>query len=116
MSDGSSTLYFMDPSTFEILGKIEVHDGKKAVDRLNELEFIEGLVYANVWMEDRIAVIDPENGKVVFWIDLSGIYAGKKEINDVLNGIAYDPEKKRLYVTGKRWTSIFEIEVAGQRN
>jgi glutamine cyclotransferase len=116
MSDGSSTLYFMDPSTFEILGKIEVHDGKKAVDRLNELEFIEGFVYANVWMEDRIAVIDPENGKVVSWIDLSGIYAGKKEINDVLNGIAYDPEKKRLYVTGKRWTSIFEIEVAGQRN
>ncbi|MCS7143786.1 MAG: glutaminyl-peptide cyclotransferase [Archaeoglobaceae archaeon] len=110
MSDGSANLYFIDPETFKIIRKIEVHE-HKPIERLNELEFVEGLIYANVWMEDRIAIIEPENGKVVAWIDLSGIYKDRKDINDVLNGIAYDSENKRLFVTGKRWSKLFEIEV-----
>ncbi|MEM4616846.1 MAG: glutaminyl-peptide cyclotransferase, partial [Archaeoglobaceae archaeon] len=110
MSDGSASLYFLDPKTFQIVAKVEVHD-EKPVSRLNELEFVEGLIYANVWMEDRIAIIEPETGKVVGWIDLSGIYKDKRDINDVLNGIAYDAGSKRLFVTGKRWSKLFEIEL-----
>ncbi|MEM4541088.1 MAG: glutaminyl-peptide cyclotransferase [Archaeoglobaceae archaeon] len=110
MSDGSASLYFLDPKTFQIVAKVEVHD-EKPVSRLNELEFVEGLIYANVWMEDRIAIIEPETGKVVGWIDLSGIYKDKRDINDVLNGIAYDAGSKRLFVTGKRWSQLFEIEL-----
>lgn len=111
MSDGSSNLYFLSPETFEILGKVEVYDGNKAVSGLNELEFVEGFIYANVWMEDRIAIIDPESGKIFGWIDLSGIYTKRKDFDDVLNGIAYDNENKRLFVTGKRWSQLFEIEI-----
>ncbi|MEM2085915.1 MAG: glutaminyl-peptide cyclotransferase [Archaeoglobaceae archaeon] len=110
MSDGSANLYFLDPKTFQIVAKVEVHD-RKPVSGLNELEFIEGRIYANVWMEDRIAIIEPEMGKVVGWIDLSGIYEDRKEPDDVLNGIAYDPINKRLFVTGKRWSQLFEIEI-----
>ncbi|MCS7130018.1 MAG: glutaminyl-peptide cyclotransferase [Archaeoglobaceae archaeon] len=110
MSDGSANLYFIDPETFKIIGKIEVHDDKP-IEKLNELEFVEGLIYANVWMEDRIAIIEPKKGKILAWIDLSGIYKDRKDINDVLNGIAYDKEKKRLFITGKRWSKLFEIEL-----
>ncbi|MCX8172544.1 MAG: glutaminyl-peptide cyclotransferase [Archaeoglobaceae archaeon] len=113
MSDGSQYLYFIDPETFNVIKKIEVLD-KEPVKRLNELEYVEGLIYANVWMDNRIAIIDPENGKVLAWIDLSGIYTEKREPEDVLNGIAYDSEKKRLFVTGKRWLWIFEIEVVSK--
>lgn len=111
MSDGSAKLYFLDPETFEVLFAVEVRDGEKAIANLNELEFVEGFIYANVWMEDRIAIIDPENGRVVGWIELSGIYTERKDPEDVLNGIAYDSEKKRLFVTGKRWSKLFEIEI-----
>lgn len=109
MSDGSQYLYFLDPEKFEIIGKIEVRD-KEPVKKLNELEFIDGLIYANVWLEDKIAIIEPETGKVIGWIDLTGIYR-KKDPNHVLNGIAYDKAKGRLFVTGKCWQWIFEIEV-----
>jgi glutamine cyclotransferase len=111
MSDGSTKLYFLDPENFEILYTVEVRDGKKAIANLNELEFVEGFIYANVWMEDRIAIIEPENGRVVGWIELSGIYTERKDPEDVLNGIAYDREKKRLFVTGKRWSKLSEIEI-----
>ncbi len=111
MSDGSAKLYFLDPETFEVLSAVEVRDREKLIGNLNELEFVEGFIYANVWMEDRIAIIDPKNGRVVGWIELSGIYTERKDPEDVLNGIAYDREKKRLFVTGKRWSKLFEIEI-----
>jgi len=107
MSDGSTKLYFLDPETFEVLFALEVRDGEKAIGNLNELEFVEGFIYANVWMEDRIAIIDPENGRVVGWIELSGIYTERKDPEDVLNGIAYDSEKKRLFCNWKAMVQAF---------
>jgi len=112
MSDGSATLSFLDPTTFELIGQIQVHHGNDPVSRLNELEFIKGDIYANIWQEDRIAVIDIESGQVKSWIDLEGIYAvATSDPNDVLNGIAYDLNEERLFVTGKRWSKLFEIEI-----
>lgn len=112
MSDGSATLRFLDPVTFRETGRIQVRDGGDPVARLNELEYVEGEIWANVWWTDRIARIDPGTGRVTGWVDLEGILSpfavGQK---DVLNGIAWDPEGRRLFVTGKRWPRIFEIEV-----
>ena len=109
VSDGTSTLHFLDPGTFEERGSIEVHAGRDPVTNLNELEFIGGLIYANVWQTDLIAEISPETGEVVGWIDLSGIM--EADGVDVLNGIAYDREEGRLFVTGKLWPKLFEIEI-----
>ncbi len=113
MSDGTPTLYFRDPVTFKEVGRIEVRDNMGPVTRLNELEYVEGEVYANVWETDRIARIDPESGRVVGWIDLTGLLAGRDRlaVDAMLNGIAYDPAEKRLFVTGKRWPKLFEIDV-----
>ena len=112
MSDGSAALYFLDPDTFEPRGQIEVRDGGRPISQLNELEYIEGEVYANIWQTDRIARIDPVSGRVVGWIDLSGLLSAAEEQRaDVLNGIAYDPEARRLFVTGKWWPKFFEIEL-----
>jgi glutamine cyclotransferase len=109
MSDGTSTLYFMDPETFEVTGQISVHDSGP-VDRLNELEYINGRIYANVWLTDRIAVINPQSGKVEAWIDLSGLESSPNmDPNSVLNGIAYDPGADKLFVTGKLWPHLYEI-------
>jgi glutamine cyclotransferase len=112
-SDGSSTLRFRDPATFETVRQIEVQDGDVPIAKLNELEFIGGEVYANVWQTDRIARIDPRTGKVLGWIQLAGLfdYAEHPDPDAVPNGIAYDPEGKRLFVTGKLWPSLFEIEL-----
>ena len=112
MSDGTSTLYFLDPETFEEIGRIEVHDNHNSITRLNELEFIQGEIYANIWREDRIAVIAPDNGKVVAWIDMEGLLSTENcdGHEDVLNGIAYDARNNRLFVTGKLWPRLFEIE------
>jgi glutamine cyclotransferase len=111
MSDGSANLYFLDPETFETIRKVEVWDNQP-VTRLNELEYIEGRVYANIWLTDKIAIIDPDSGLVTGWIDLKGIYATENSnSNDVLNGIAYDEQYNRLFVTGKRWTKLFQIEM-----
>ncbi len=114
MSDGSATLYFRDPATFAVLDQVQVMDGDTPVIQLNELEYINGEVWANVWMTDRIARIDPATGRVTGWIDLTGIITPHPRLSDpnaVLNGIAWDEVGGRLFVTGKRWPALFEIEV-----
>jgi glutamine cyclotransferase len=113
LSDGSSSLYFLDPTTFRETGRIRVFDHRGPVDRLNELEYIGGEIYANVWRTDRIARISPLTGEVVGWIDLSGLLEPNAEHDsvDVLNGIAYDFANERLFVTGKLWPKLFEIEL-----
>ena len=110
MSDGTANLYFIEPDTFQTVGQVEVFDNEP-VTALNELEYINGYVYANIWTEDKIAIINPETGQVTGWIDLKGINeAEKTDIDAVLNGIAYDPNNNRLFVTGKMWSKLFEIE------
>lgn len=113
VSDGTPTLYFRDPDTFEEVGRVEVRDNMGPVTRLNELEYVDGEVYANVWESDLIARIAPESGRVVGWIDLTGLMPGRERLgaDAALNGIAYDGDRRRLFVTGKRWPKLFEIEV-----
>jgi len=113
ISDGSEVLYFMDPKSFVVVGKLEVYDKNGKVAKLNELEYINGEVYANIWGKDLIARIDPKTGYVKSWIDLSGILSkeDRKGKENVLNGIAYNPENDTLLVTGKFWPKLFEIEV-----
>jgi glutamine cyclotransferase len=117
VSDGTPRLRFFDAETFEQTGQIEVRDGAIAVGGLNELEYVEGLIYANVWGRDTIVQIEPGSGKVVGWIDVSGLLQKEDFVTpvDVLNGIAYDAQNKRLFVTGKLWPKVFEIEVVGPR-
>jgi glutamine cyclotransferase len=112
MSDGTSTLRFLDPETLQVVRQVEVRARSGPVVRLNELEYVRGEVYANVWQTDRIVRIDPQSGAVVGWIDLSGLLSGVDGSQvDVLNGIAYDAEGDRLFVTGKLWPKLFEIEL-----
>ena len=112
MSDGSAELRFLD-TDFRERRRVEVKDGNTPVSGLNELEFVEGDLYANVWPTERIAILNPETGQVRGWLDLSNIlplvFRGPR--TDVLNGIAYDAQAQRLFVTGKRWPRLFEIEV-----
>ena len=117
MSDGTSTLYFLDANTFIVTGHVQVYDNNVTVANLNELEYIRGQVYANVWHTDSIAIIDPNSGRVTGWIDLSGLLPPKTDDMpvDVLNGIAYDTEAGRLFVTGKLWPSLFEIELVTKK-
>ena len=113
MSDGTSTLYFLDPGSFRETGRIEVSDSRGPVTKLNELEYVGGEIYANVWLTDRIARISPETGRVTGWIELGGLLS-QEELRgpvDVLNGIAYDARNDRLFVTGKLWPHIFEIRL-----
>ena len=121
MSDGSSTLYFRDKVTFEETGRVFVRDGDGPVRNLNELEYVKGEVYANIWQEDRIARIDPETGRVTGWIDLEGLlesggHDGADGTEDVLNGIAYDAAGDRLFVTGKWWPLLFEIRLVEKQD
>ena len=113
MSDGSSYLYFLDPETFEEIGRVEVVDNDIPITMLNELEYVHGEIYANVWLTDRIVRIMPQTGQVKGWIDLEGILSneGVSEQDGVLNGIAHDAENERLFVTGKLWPKLFEIEL-----
>lgn len=112
MSDGSSTLRMLDPKTFKETGRLPVTDGGNPVDDLNELEFVKGEIYANVWQSERIARISPKTGRVIGWIDLRGLLSPPDAAGvDVLNGIAYDAQKDRLFVTGKWWPKLFEIRV-----
>ena len=113
MSDGSATLYFLDPKTFQTVGQVEVRDGDRFVTNLNELEFIKGEIYANVWKSNTIVRINPETGRVVGWINLRGLLRLEDITGpvDVLNGIAYDPQNDRIFVTGKLWPKVFEIEL-----
>jgi len=112
-SDGTSTLRFRNPETFAETRHVVVKDGVTAVENLNELEFIHGEIFANVWHSDRIARISPRDGHVIAWIDLTGILPANQRVDSesVLNGIAYDPQKDRIFVTGKQWPTIFEIKI-----
>jgi glutaminyl-peptide cyclotransferase len=113
-SDGSSTLRFLDPDTFKTVKTVNVLDNGVPVTELNELEYIKGEIYANIWKSDRIARIDPATGHVLAWIDLSGLLTPDERTRpgeDVLNGIAWDDKDGRLFVTGKRWPRLFEIKL-----
>jgi len=112
-SDGTATLRFRDPGTFKETRHIVVRDGAKPIGQLNELEYIKGEIYANIWHSDRIARISPRDGRVQGWIDLSGLLPDDQRIDNesVLNGIAYDAQHDRLFVTGKQWPAIFEIKI-----
>lgn len=117
MSDGTDQLFFRDPETFEVTRQISVRDGDNPIDRLNELEYIDGVIWANVWQSNFIARIDPETGNVIDWLDLStlaqqALAAGEQV--DVLNGIAWNPETNTAYVTGKLWPTLFEIRVVDE--
>lgn len=114
MSGGSSTLRFLDPETFEVARTLLVRDHGRPVSDLNELEYVKGEVYANVWQSDRIARISPKTGEVLGWIDLKGLLENappKPSQPNVLNGIAWDAARGRLFVTGKLWPWLFQIEV-----
>ena len=113
MSDGSAEIRVLNPNTLRETRHIRVHDGPKPVKLLNELEWVEGEIYANVWQTDRIARVSPQTGAILGWIDLTGLLGPmfRRGSEDVLNGIAYDAQRKRLFVTGKLWPSIFEIRL-----
>jgi len=112
-SDGTSVLHRHDPETFEVIGTAEVTDRSVPLARLNELELVDGLIMANVFTESWIAVIDPESGDVVAWVDASPVVTevGATDPGDVLNGIAVDPASGRLWLTGKRWPTLFEVRI-----
>jgi len=113
LSDGTATLRFLDPATFRVLRRITVRDHGNPVTQLNELEFIHGQIYANIWYSNRIARISPATGKVLGFIDLTGLLPASERSDSgaVLNGIAYDAEHDRLFVTGKLWPKLFEIKI-----
>jgi glutaminyl-peptide cyclotransferase len=111
MSDGTSALRFLDPNTQREIRRVTVRDGGNAIERLNELEFVKGEVFANVWLTDRIAIVAPSTGKVMAWLDLAKLHSPSRQGEDVLNGIAYDAGGNRLFVTGKLWSRLYEIRV-----
>lgn len=112
MSDGTDTLHFLDPDSFKEIGQLKVQADGTPLFGLNELEYVNGSIYANVWKTRKIAIISPQTGEVRAWIDLEGITDKKNWKNiDVMNGIAYDTEDNRLFVTGKFWPEIFQISV-----
>jgi glutamine cyclotransferase len=112
ISNGSSILHALDPGTFEKIGEIKVFDNNGPVSEINELEYVRGEIYANIWKTDRIARIDPKSGQVLGWIELEGLTSDIPSDSDaVLNGIAYDEKQDRLFVTGKLYPKIFEIEL-----
>jgi len=113
MSDGTSTLYFLDPETFNKTGSIKVHDNGASVKGLNELEYVKGQIFANIWPTERIAIIEPDTGQVVGWVNMKGLLSQEDsgQFVDVLNGIAYDAVGDRLFVTGKFWPKLFEIKL-----
>jgi glutamine cyclotransferase len=113
MSNGTSKLVFLDPVTFREIRQIKVHDGDKPVTNLNELEYIKGEIFANIWRSNRIAIVSSDTGRVTRWVDLEGIarLASGDKIIKTLNGIAYDAKNNRLFVTGKLWANIYEIRI-----
>jgi glutamine cyclotransferase len=119
MSDGTAILRFLDPRTFAVQRTVTVRDGEADIDSLNELEWVNGQVWANVWQSDSLARIDPASGRLLGWIDLSSLmppsdvrrYLPPGADVDVLNGIAYDEVSNRLVVTGKNWPLLYEIRV-----
>lgn len=115
LSDGTSALRFIDPESFSVVRQVTVTDDGIPLVRINELEYVEGEIWANIWQSDRVARIAPDSGEVVGWIDLSALYprATRLRTDDVLNGIAYDPAEQRLFVTGKYWPQLFELAIDG---
>jgi glutamine cyclotransferase len=113
MSDGTSVLRFLEPETYTEVGRLEVKENGNPVTWVNELEIVNGEIFANIWQSERIARIDPETGAVTGWVDLTGLLSvvERGPTVDVLNGIAYDPVGDRLFVTGKGWPKLFEIEL-----
>jgi glutamine cyclotransferase len=113
LSDGSSSIRVLNPQTLAETRRIAVHDGDHPINMLNELECVRGQIYANIWHSDRIARISPQDGSVTAWIDLTGILSERDHLNEeaVLNGIAYDAARNRLFITGKLWPKIFQIEI-----
>jgi glutamine cyclotransferase len=115
LSDGTAVLRFLDPKDARVVKKLPVRDGGTLVDNLNELEYVDGEIYANIWFSDRIARINAKTGELLGWLDGAAL---RKQVQlnnpreDVLNGIAWDAETKKLYVTGKRWPKLFEVEIA----
>ncbi len=116
MSDGSNTLYFMEPNDFSEVKKVEVFDNYGPQKMLNELEYIDGKIWANVYTTNRVVIIDPQSGTVVSEIDFTGILknSDKTGNEDVLNGIAYDPTTKRIFVTGKNWPKLYQVEIVSK--
>ena len=114
MSNGSDTLTFLDPKTFAATRTLRVQDAGRPVGSLNELEWVEGEIWANVWQTDRIARISPATGEVNAWIDLGPLYPPLQRVPpaDVLNGIAYDPATRRIFITGKKWPRLYQITVS----
>jgi glutamine cyclotransferase len=118
MSDGSATLRFLDPKTFLEVRRVKVTADGIAVNQLNELEVVDGEIFANIWHTNTIARIDQTTGKITGWIDFSKLYpdAGKgPNAENVMNGIAYDADKKRLFVTGKLWPKIYEVKIVPRK-
>lgn len=112
MSDGSSTLRFLDPETYRETGRLQVRDRGTPVTQLNELEIVKGEIFANVWQTERIVRISPKTGEVLGWIDMRGLLSPAEASRvDVMNGIAYDAKNDRLFVTGKHWPKLFEVRV-----
>jgi glutamine cyclotransferase len=111
ISDGTSTLRFVDPQTMRLQGKIRVRDGRRYVSKLNELEYVNGEILANVWYRDQIARIDPKSGRVIGWLELKHLRPREVRFKReaVLNGIAWDAENGRLFVTGKNWPTMYEV-------
>lgn len=116
MSDGTPVIRVLDPHTLREVRRFTVKDGSTSIERLNELEFVEGEIFANVWQTDRIARIAPQSGKVVGWVNLQGLLSPVYRLGQgaVLNGIAYDPTQKRLFVTGKLWPNVFQIRLVAE--
>jgi glutamine cyclotransferase len=117
MSVGTETLTFLDPNTFKEQKRIRVHDQNRPISQLNELEYIKGEIFANVYQTDWIVRISPETGRVTGWVDLKGLLPETDRVQgvDVLNGIAYDAQKDRIFVTGKNWPKLFEIQITQEK-
>ena len=118
LSDGTAKLYMIEPEYFTETAQVEVYDNKGMVTNLNELEYIDGLVYANIWGDEKIVVIDPLTGKVRAYLNMSQVIPNevKNRGDRVLNGIAYNPENKHLFITGKYWPLLFEIKLLEEVN
>lgn len=118
MSDGTNQIRFLNPDNFEVQRVISVYDDSRSIDNLNELEYIKGEIFANIWQMDRIVKVDPQSGRVTGRVNLSGLLSAEDRARpvDVLNGIAYDEANDRLFVTGKLWPKLFEIKLKLRRN
>jgi len=113
MSDGTDTLRFLDPRTYHVIRKVGVRDGESPLKKINELELVRGVLLANIYQSDWVVAVEPATGRIRRWIDLVGLLPEKSRTatTDVLNGIAYDAEQDRLFVTGKRWPTVFELRL-----